>query len=258
MATAHEPALGTLVLVPNALDFGSTQPGDLRAHLPLAVIERAAALTHWAVENAKTARAFLKRVAAVTPLAAPLQSLQIVELPRAKETGGAAGEAELIALLRPAQQGHDVGVLSESGLAAVADPGAALVARAHTLGIAVDPLPGASSLMLALAASGLNGQQFAFVGYLPVANEARAARIRELEALSKRSRQTQIAIETPYRNTALFAALLRHLGPATLLSVACAIGWPGGWCKTRSVKQWRHDPPALDDRLPAVYLLQGG
>jgi 16S rRNA (cytidine1402-2'-O)-methyltransferase len=256
MTAAHEPRPGTLVLVPNALDFGSRQPGDLRAHLPLAVIERAAALTHWAVENAKTARAFLKRVAAIVPLAATLQSLHIVELPRA-DNGGGDG-AELDALLGPAHLGHDVGLLSEAGLAAVADPGAALVARAHTLGIAVDPLPGASSLMLALAASGLNGQQFAFVGYLPVPDEARAARIRELDALSKRSGQTQIAIETPYRNNALFTALIKHLAPSTRLSVACAIGWPQGWCKTQAVSRWRQGASALDDRLPVVYLFQGG
>jgi 16S rRNA (cytidine1402-2'-O)-methyltransferase len=258
MTAADEPRPGTLVLVPNALDFGSTQPGDLRAHLPLAVIERAAALTHWAVENAKSTRAFLKRVAAIAPLAAPLQSLQIVELPRSKHGGGAPIDAELAALLRPAQLGHDLGLLSEAGLAAVADPGAALVARAHALGIAVDALPGASSLMLALAASGLNGQEFAFIGYLPVPDEARAARIRELDALSKRSKQTQIAIETPYRNTALFAALLKHLAPSTRLSVACAIGWPAGWCRTLQVSRWRQATPVLDDRLPAVFLFQAG
>jgi 16S rRNA (cytidine1402-2'-O)-methyltransferase len=252
MTAAHEPRRGTLVLVPNALDFGSPQPGDLRAHLPLAVIERAAALTHWAVESAKTARAFLKRVAAIAPLAAPLQSLHIVELPRSDRGGGDDGE--LNALLSPAMHSHNVGLLSEAGLAAVADPGAALVARAHALGIAVDPLPGASSLMLALAASGLNGQQFAFVGYLPVPDEARAARIRELDALSKRSGQTQIAIETPYRNSVLFAALLKHLAPSTRLSVACAVGWPQGWCKTQTVSQWRQGAIVLDDRLPAVYL----
>jgi 16S rRNA (cytidine1402-2'-O)-methyltransferase len=258
MTATREAGRGTLVLVPNALDFGSPDPRDLRLHLPLAVIERAALLTHWAVENAKSARAFLKRVAAVAPLAQPLQSLQITELPRIKGGTPAPTDADLAALLHPVRQGLDLGLLSEAGLAAVADPGAALVASAHALGIAVDPLPGASSLMLALAASGLNGQQFAFVGYLPVPDEARAARIRELDALSRRSGQTQIAIETPYRNAALFAALLQHLAPSTRLSVACAIGWPVGWCHTRLVGQWRQATPALDDRLPAVFLFQAG
>lgn len=258
MTSAPEPGAGMLVLVPNALDFGALEPSDLSAHLPLAVIQRAAALEHWLVENPKTARAFLKRVAAIAPLAAPLQALRIVELPRASRAGDASTGPELTALLGPAQDGHDIGVLAEAGLAAVADPGAALVARAHALGIAVEPLPGASSLMLALAASGLNGQHFAFIGYLPVPDEARAARIRELDAWSKRSGQTQIAIETPYRNTALFAALLKHLAPTTRLSIACAIGWPAGWCKTRPVSQWRQATPTLDDRRPAVYLFQAG
>jgi 16S rRNA (cytidine1402-2'-O)-methyltransferase len=251
MTESGTPRTGTLVLVPNTLDFGAPQPGDLQQHLPLAVIQRAAGLTHWVVENAKSARALLKRVAAVTPLAMPLQALSIVEMPRPTPSAD-----DVAALLRPAQQGHDIGLLSEAGLAAVADPGAALVAHAHTLGLAVDPLPGASSLMLALAASGLNGQQFAFVGYLPVPDDARAARIRELDAWSKRTGQTQIAIETPYRNAALFAALLRHLAGSTRLSVACAIGWPGGWCRTLTVSQWRGSTPALGDRMPAVYLFQ--
>ena len=249
MAAADNPRQGTLVLVPNALDFGSPEAAGLGAHLPLAVIQRAATLTHWVVENAKTARAFLKRVAQVAPLSAPLQALAMVELQRSPP-----GAAELSALLRPAQDGHDIGLLSEAGLAAVADPGAALVAHAHALGLVVDPLPGASSLMLALAASGLNGQHFAFVGYLPVPDDVRAARIRELDAWSKRSGQTQIAIETPYRNSALFAALLKHLAPSTRLSVACAIGWPVGWCRTLAISQWRQAVPSLDDRLPAVYL----
>ncbi len=251
MTPPEEPRTGTLVLVPSTLDFGAPQLGDLQRHLPLAVIQRAAALTHWAVENAKTARVLLKRVAAITPLAAPLQALSIVELPRA-----APKADDLALLLRPAQEGHDIGLLSEAGLAAVADPGAALVAHAHTLGLRVDPLPGASSLMLALAASGLNGQQFAFVGYLPVPDAARAARIRELDAWSKRTGQTQIVIETPYRNATLFAALLKHLAPSTHLSVACAIGWPEGWCRTCTVAQWRRAAPTIGDRLPAVYLFQ--
>jgi 16S rRNA (cytidine1402-2'-O)-methyltransferase len=253
MSAADKPRQGTLVLVPNALDFGAPELAGLDAHLPLAVIQRAATLTHWVVENAKTARAFLKRVAAVAPLAAPLQTLEMVQLPRSP-----SGETDLSALLRPAQNGHDIGLLSEAGLAAVADPGAALVAHAHALGLAVDPLPGASSLMLALAASGLNGQNFAFVGYLPVPDDARATRIRELDAWSKRSGQTQIAIETPYRNSTLLTALLKHLAPSTRLSVACAIGWPSGWCRTHTVGQWRQAAPSLDARLPAVYLFHAG
>ena len=250
---------GHLVLVPNMLDFGSPLPLDLSAGLPAAVMLRAAALTHWVVEDAKTARGFIKRVAAVAPLAAPLQSLSIRELPRhAKGPGATRPEGELAALLQPAQAGHDIGLLSEAGLASVADPGGALVAHAHALGLTVEPLPGASALMLALAASGLNGQQFAFVGYLPIKDDARAARIRELDAWSRRHAQTQIAIETPYRNAVLMRALLQHLSPTSRLCVACALGWPEGWCRMQRVSQWRSAPPELSDKLPAVFLFEAG
>jgi len=252
------PGTGSLVLVPNMLDFGSEAPGELSAGLPLAVIQRAASLTHWVVEDAKTARAFIKRVAAVTALAAPLQSLHIRELPRAAKGAAGHADADLKTLLDPARHGHDIGVLSEAGLAAVADPGSQLVAAAHAMGLWVEPLPGSSALMLALAASGLNGQQLAFVGYLPIKDDARAARIRELDAASKRHAQTQIAIETPYRNAALLHALLQHLSPSTRLCIACALGWPEGWCRMRRVSQWREAPLQVGDRLPAVFLFQAG
>jgi 16S rRNA (cytidine1402-2'-O)-methyltransferase len=246
-----------LVLMPNMLDFGSPQALDLSTGLPAAVIQRASALTHWVVEDAKTARAFIKRVAAVAPLNVPLQSLSIQELPRrAKGRGTVPSAGELAVLLQPAHAGHDIGLLSEAGLASVADPGGALVAQAHAQGLTVEPLPGASALMLALAASGLNGQQFAFVGYLPIKDEARAARIRELDVWSRRHAQTQIAIETPYRNAALMRALLQHLSPTSRLCVACALGWAEGWCRMLRVSQWRSAPPVLSDKLPAVFLFQ--
>jgi 16S rRNA (cytidine1402-2'-O)-methyltransferase len=220
----------------------------------MAVIQRAASLTHWLVEDAKSARAFIKRVSALVPLAASLQSLDIRELPRPAKGAARSIETDLQALLRPALNGHDIGVLSEAGLPAVADPGATLVAAAHALGLRVEPLPGSSALMLALAASGLNGQHFTFVGYLPINDELRAARIRELEGWSRRNAQTQIAIETPYRNPALLHALLQHLAPSTRLCVACALGWPQGWCRTQRVDRWREAPPTIGERLPAVFL----
>jgi len=254
--TAPRPQ-GSLVLVPNLLDFGSPQPLPLDAGLPRAVIERAAAITHWVVEDAKTARAFIKRVASEAPLAAPLQTLSIRQLPRPpKGKAENLANGEWASLLEPTRSGHDVGLLSEAGLPAVADPGAALVAEAHAQGIAVVPLPGASALMLALAASGLNGQQFAFVGYLPIKDDARATRIRELEATSRRHAQTQIAIEAPYRNAALLRALLQHLAPTSRLCVACALGWPEGWCRMQRVSRWRQAPPELSDTLPTVFLFQ--
>ena len=246
---------GRLVLVPNTLDLGTETEVDLAQVLPQAVITRAAALGHWVCENAKTTRALLKRVHQLVPLASPLQQIQITELPRPPKGGGKPAAApDLRPLLAPALAGHDVGLLSEAGLPAVADPGAALVQAAHALGLVVEPMSGPSSLLLALAASGLNGQSFAFVGYLPVEPAARGARIRELDTLSRRLGQTQIAIETPYRNDALLGALLQHLQPATQLAVACGLTLPGERCETRSAAQWRASPgPALGGRLPAVF-----
>jgi 16S rRNA (cytidine1402-2'-O)-methyltransferase len=151
--------------------------------------------------------------------------------------------------------GSDIGLISEAGLPAVADPGAALVASAHRLGLKVLPLAGPSSLLLALAASGLNGQSFAFVGYLPTDAAERTARVQALQQQSRRERQTQIAIETPYRNAALMSALLEALHPDTQLSVACGLTLPAGWCVTRSVAQWRARPPSFESKhLPAVFL----
>lgn len=250
---------GKLILVPTPLDFGLRIAGslpDLQEVLSLGVIRQAASLSHWIAENAKTARAFLKRVDAVVPLAQPLQSLHIVELPRPTKGTRAASPPDLGALLAPALQGHDIGLVSEAGLPAVADPGAALVSAAHGLGIAVLPLAGASALLLALAASGLNGQSFAFVGYLPIDEAARAARIRELEALSRRAAQAQLAIETPYRNPALLAALLATLQPATRLSVSCGLTLADGWTRSDKVVAWRERPRPLPADVPAVFALQ--
>ena len=256
------PAKGRLVLMPNTLDLGSGHEVPLSDCLPGGAIARAATLNHWVVENAKSARAFLKRVNAVVPLAQPLQAINILELPRANKGHNGAGVADKVAatpclaLLQPALTGHDIGLLSEAGLPAVADPGSELVAQAHQLGIKVEPWPGPSSLMLALAASGLGGQNFSFVGYLPVDADERAKRIRELDQLSKRLKQTQLAIETPYRNAALLGALLAHLQPSTRLSVACGLSLPGGWCTTAAVGRWRERPASFDARLPAVFCWQ--
>lgn len=247
------PHPGRLLLVPNTLDLGEAEV-PLAQVLPQAVIETAARLGHWVAENAKTTRAFLKRVDRLVPLAQPLQAVHIVELPRPRKgaPGAAPSAADLKGLLEPARLGHDVGLLSEAGLPAVADPGALLVEAAHGLGLQVEALCGPSALLLALAASGLNGQAFAFVGYLPVDASARAARIRELDLVSRRLGQTQIAIETPYRNGALAAALLEHLQPATRLAIACGLTLPQGWSQTRTVADWRVSPPQLPG-WPAVF-----
>jgi 16S rRNA (cytidine1402-2'-O)-methyltransferase len=247
---------GRLHLVPNTLDLGVVQgpdAPDLREVLPLGAIRVAARLEHWVAENAKTTRAFLSRVHAIVPLSRALQEITIVELPRPAKGGRPAKPPDLAALLAPAARGADIGLISEAGLPAVADPGAALVQAAHALGIEVIPWPGPSSLMLALAASGLNGQSFAFVGYLPVDAAERAARIRELEAVSGRAGQTQLMIETPYRNEALLAALVTHLQHGTRLSVSCALTLPQGFTRTDLVSGWRAVPRHLPKDRPAVF-----
>lgn len=249
---------GTLYLVPNTLDFGVTaeSPPPLSDDLPLGVIRTAARLAYWVAENAKTTRAFLKRVDAEVALTQPLQALQIIELPRPQKGSKLpAPAADLEALLAPALQGFDMGLISEAGLPAVADPGAALVDAAHRRGVKVVALPGPSSLMLALAASGLNGQSFAFVGYLPVDAAQRGARIRELEALSRRQQQTQLVIETPYRNEALLDALLATLAPATRLSVSCGLTLPSGWTRTDTVSGWKTTATTIPKDVPAVFSL---
>lgn len=260
-AARPSPEPGRLVLIPNTLDLGSGHEVAIDAVVPLGALRRAAGLRHWVVENAKSARAFLKRVDAVVPLGAALQSLSIVEMPRPPKGPAAAGGADRHAgarapwdaLLQPALDGHDTGVLSEAGMPAVADPGAQLVAAAQARGIAVEPWAGPSSLMMALAASGLDGQSFAFVGYLPVDAAQRAARIVELERHSRRAHQTQIAIETPYRNAALLDALRQHLSPSTRLSVAAGLSLPGGWCRTDTVERWRAVHPQFAKDQPAVF-----
>ena len=248
---------GTLYLVPNTLDFGIADASvDLQAVLPLQVLRIAARIGYWAAENAKTTRAFLKRVDAIVPLSQPLQQLRIAELPRPPKGGAKPTlDASWLALLAPLREGQNLGLISEAGLPAIADPGALLVAAAHAEGIRVMPLSGPSSLLMALGASGLNGQSFAFVGYLPVDAAERAKRIRELEALSTRAQQTQLMIETPYRNEALLQALLAQLKPTTRLSVSCALTLPQGWTRTATVAQWRAKPTAMPDKLPAVFAL---
>ncbi len=251
---------GRLILVPNTLDLGTLRAGapapDLREVLPQAVIETASRLRHWVCEDAKTTRAFLKRIDALTPLAAPLQTLDIRELPRPPKGRSPDPAPDLRPLLAPVLSGVDVGLISDAGLPGVADPGAGLVAAAHALGLPVLPLAGPSSLLLALAASGLNGQSFAFVGYVPQESAAQARRLRELEALSRQLGQTQLMIETPYRNAAMLRALLDVLAPTTRLSISCGLTLAGGWSRTASVAHWRQHGVELPADVPAVFALQ--
>ncbi|MEO8656009.1 MAG: SAM-dependent methyltransferase, partial [Ramlibacter sp.] len=203
------PQPGRLLLVPAPLDFGCAETVPLGQVMPAGTIAAAAGLTHWICENAKSARSYLKRIAELHPLALPLREQAIVELPRhVHKKGDHDGVFDARPLLAPALQGHDIGLVSEAGMPAIADPGSSVVRAAHDLGVQVVPLVGPASLLLTLAASGLNGQNFAFVGYLPQEAVQRAQRIRELESLALQSGQTQLFIETPYRNAALWEALM--------------------------------------------------
>lgn len=221
---------GTLYLVPTPLDFGCNDEAllPIEQTLPAGTLTVAACLNHWVTENAKSTRAFLKRVNAHMPLRQPVQTMSIQELPRELHKKGdfgnhSGGTVNVDNLLTPALGGHDIGLISEAGMPAVADPGALVVRAAHKLGIAVHVLTGPSSLIMALASSGMNGQSFAFVGYLPQNGPDRQTRIRDLEALAQKTGQTQLFIETPYRNEGLMQALLATLKPSTRLAVACGL-----------------------------------
>jgi 16S rRNA (cytidine1402-2'-O)-methyltransferase len=224
---------GILYLIPNTLGPTEAAPGALSHVLPEQVQALTARLDYFVAENAKTARAFLKLVALDHPLARPLQEIQIAEL-----NVNTPAQA-LSALLEPLLAGRDCGLVSEAGVPAVADPGADLVRLAHQHGIAVRPLVGPSSLLLAVMASGLNGQSFAFNGYLPTDAAQRARRIRDLEQRSRAEKQTQLLIETPYRNSAMLDALVANCQPGTLVCVATDLSLPTESVRTLSAAKWK-------------------
>lgn len=227
-------ASGTLYLIP--VPLGPVSPDTCLPPDTLAVARR---LEHFVVERAKTARAHLKAMGHPQPI----QALQIEELN--EHTPAAA----IPPLLAPLKAGHDVGLLSEAGCPAVADPGAALVMAAHRDNIPVVPLIGPSSILLALMASGLGGQRFAFHGYLPAKEPERSQKIRELEITARRDKATQLFIETPYRSVALMDALATTLAPGTYISVGADLSLPTQLIQTRSAKNWRGQTAAVKDRL---------
>jgi 16S rRNA (cytidine1402-2'-O)-methyltransferase len=248
--------MGKLYLVPAPLDFGCDSVSSLQHSMPQGTLTVAARLQYWICENARSARAYLKRVNEITPLDSPLQALHIQELPReVHKKGDHNGNFDARPLLTAALQGHDMGLVSEAGMPAVADPGSTVVRAAHDLGIEVIPLTGPVSLLLALAASGLNGQNFAFVGYLPQDASERTQRLRELEALAQKTGQTQLFIETPYRNAAMMQALLQTLQPHTRLAVSSGLTLASGLCRSDSIKNWRQKASTLNNSTPAVFAL---
>ena len=256
MSHPTPPPKGSLYLVPAPLDFGCDETTDLQATLPLGTLQAAANLRHWVCENAKSARAYLKRIHEVTPLCCSIQDMQLVELPReVHKKGDHTGNFDARHLLQSALEGHDVGLISEAGMPAIADPGSSVVRAAHELGITVKPLVGPVSLLLTLAASGLNGQNFAFVGYLPQDATERTARIRELENLALRSGQTQLFIETPYRNLAMLQALLQTLQHNTRLGVGSGLTLARAQLHSDSVKNWKKKTHPLNNATPAVFAI---
>lgn len=238
---------GTLFLIPNTL--GETEA--LASVLPEQVQQITSQLDYFVAENAKTARAFLKLVNARHPLAKPLQEIKISELNVNTPAAALAG------LLAPLLAGQDGGLVSEAGVPAVADPGADLVRLAHQHNIPVRPLVGPSSLLLAVMASGLNGQSFAFNGYLPTDAAQRATRIKELEQRSRKEKQTQLFIETPYRNAAMLEALVAACAPSTLLCVATDLSLPSETIRTMSAAQWKSAKAPDFHKKPTVFLLLG-
>lgn len=234
-------SLGKLVLVPAWLSE-DTPP---QAVVPATVLERIRALDSFVVEDAKSARRFLAACAHPRPM----REIAMVELN--EHTPGSA----VPSMLAPALQGRDLGLLCEAGIPAVADPGALLVAAAHERGVRVVPLVGPSSIMLALEASGLEGQRFRFVGYLPAEANARRAAIAELERQSSRQAETQIFIETPYRNEALLADLLQACRGSSRLAVAADLTGAAESIRMDRIDAWRARAEPIGKR-PAIFLLQ--
>lgn len=236
MTTKH----GTLYLIPCTL-------GDTPAEqvLPQHVIDIARSLQYYVVEQLKTARQFLSALKHE-------QAIQSLHFETLNEHTTAD---QLPALMKPLLEGFDVGIISEAGCPGIADPGADLVRLAHKNGIRVIPLVGPSSILLALMASGMNGQCFAFHGYLPIDDADRAKTITTLETESRTRRQTQMFIETPYRNDKLFSALLSRCHPQTQLCIATDISLASENIQTRSISQWKSQPAPQLNKRPSLFLL---
>lgn len=231
---------GKLYLIPTTL--GENEPLEVMPYSVRTVVEK---INHYIVENEKSARRFIKKI---TPKKSQ-PDLVLMKLDKY------ADELETRTYLDVCEQGISVGLLSEAGVPAVADPGATIVKLAHEKGIQVVPLVGPSSILLALMASGMNGQNFAFNGYLPIDKSDRKKAIKELERLSKERNQSQIFIETPYRNEKMFTDLKSTLTPGTRLCIAADITLPEEYIKTHTIADWKKQHPDLHKR-PAIFIIQ--
>ena len=230
---------GRLFLIPAPLG-----DGHISDVIPAGTIEAISSLTHFAVEEFRSARRYLSKVGFKGRIDS-LQFFLLNEHTKAEET------FEIIELLN---SGTDVGLISEAGLPAVADPGSNLVESAHRHNIEVKPLTGPSSIFLALMASGKNGQNFAFIGYLPAKTEERRLKIKELEKFASRSGQSQIMIETPYRNDSLLSDFLQICSDSTMLTIASEITCENQFIKTKSIGEWKRHKPELNKK-PCVFIL---
>ncbi|MEQ3499663.1 SAM-dependent methyltransferase [Tenacibaculum sp. SSH1-16] len=230
---------GKLYLIPTTL--GDTEPLEV---MPLSVKKVVEQLDYFIVENEKSARRFIKRI---TPTKSQ-PSLELMLLDKYSD------DLETKNYLDVCEKGISVGLLSEAGVPAVADPGASIVKLAHQKGIQVVPLVGPSSILLAIMASGMNGQSFAFNGYLPIDKSDRKKAIKDLEKLSKEKNQSQLFIETPYRNEKMLDDLRATLSPDTRVCVACDITLPTEYIKTLTIKEWKHVKTDLHKR-PAIFII---
>jgi 16S rRNA (cytidine1402-2'-O)-methyltransferase len=241
--TGRNSKYGKLYLIPTTL--GDNEPLEV---LPISIKGAIEKIDDYIAENEKTARHFIKKIC-------PRKSqpgLQFQSLNKFTEPGS------LKSFLNPCLDGRPVGILSEAGCPAIADPGAVIVRLAHEAGIQVVPLVGPSSVILALMASGMNGQSFAFNGYLPIESAARKKAIRHFEKISRENEQSQIFIETPYRNDTLLADLLKALSASTYLCVAADLTLPTEHISSKSVASWKEDPPLALHKRPAIFILQAG
>ncbi|GAC1303120.1 MAG: SAM-dependent methyltransferase [Mucilaginibacter sp.] len=230
---------GTLYLIPVPL----AEDASVKSFTPF-LTDTVNSIKEYIVENEKTARRFLKEAGLKTPQS----ELIIHDYGKHNRADGTAD------FFKGLQAGNDVGLMSEAGCPGVADPGAEIVEKAHRMGIKVVPLVGPSSILLALMASGFSGQSFTFHGYLPIDKADRSKRIRELENISERNDQTQIFIETPFRNNPMLEEILKTAHPKTRLCIACDLTSATEFVQTKTIAEWQKRIPELHKR-PAIFLL---
>jgi 16S rRNA (cytidine1402-2'-O)-methyltransferase len=226
-----------LYLIPIPIADGAVQT------LPAEVFEHTLHIKHYFAENARTARRFLKSIHKELVI----EEIQFSEIDKHTGIDGTTFKKWI-------NEGHDVGVMSEAGCPGIADPGAELANMAHSMSVKVIPLTGPNSIVLALMASGLNGQSFCFNGYLPIKEPARSQKLKTLEALSKKENQTQLFIETPYRNNQLLDEILKHCNDSTQCCIAMNLTADNAYIKTQLIKEWKKQKPNLE-KAPAVFLL---